>query len=173
MHYFPDIFKIVIKELCMAKESKICPLCSRVVNISNASFNKLEGRRLCSNCSMRLNAVYPTRFSFKGISIEEAKKAMREYAKPKEYEPKTTSYTQQAVVQEKNTTKIPKKACCPKCHSQNIVPVGHKHKNFATGRAVVGSTLLNPVVGIGVGLLGKTEHKMEFYCSDCGHQFKR
>ena len=142
--------------------SKTCPLCSRVVNISNASFNKLEGRRVCASCSKKLNAVYPNRFSFKGVTIDEAKKAIKTYIQPN-YTP-TPAQTE---------PKPPKKACCPKCHSQNIEPIGHKHKNFATGRAVAGSALINPVVGIGVGLLGKTEKKVEFYCNDCGKVFKR
>ena len=142
-----------------AKKSKTCPLCSRVVTMSNASFNKLEGRRVCSDCAKKLNAVYPNKFSFKGVTIEEAKKAIKTYIQP--------NYTPTPV-----EPKAPKKACCPKCGSQNITPMGHKRKNISVGKAVGGAALFGGV-GLAAGFLGKTDKKVEFYCSDCGHTFRR
>lgn len=141
-------------------KSKTCPLCSRVVNISNASFNKLEGRRVCSSCSTKLNAVYPNRFSFKGVTIEEAKKAIKTYTQP--------NYTPTPV----SEPKVPKKALCPKCHSQNIVPMGHKRKNISVGKAAGGAMLFGGI-GLAAGFIGKTDKKVEFYCQDCGNIFKR
>lgn len=139
--------------------SKTCPLCSRVVNLSNASFNKLEGRRVCASCSTKLNAAYPNRFSFKGVTIEEAKNAIKNHIQP--------NYTPTPI-----EPKAPKKACCPKCHSQNIVPMGHKRKNISVGKAAGGAVLFGGI-GLAAGFLGKTEKKVEFYCNDCGKVFKR
>lgn len=139
--------------------SKTCPLCSRVVGIMNASFIKLEGRRVCSHCSTKLNAAFPSKLSFKNVSIEEAKKALKTYVQP--------NYTPTPV-----EPKAPKSACCPKCHSQNIVPMGHKHKNISVGKAAGGAVLFGGV-GLAAGFLGKTEKKVEFYCNDCGKVFKR
>lgn len=141
--------------------SKTCPLCSRVVNLSNASFNKLEGRRVCASCSTKLNAAFPNRFSFKGVTIDEAKNAIKNHVQP--------SFTATPIQSE---PKPPKKACCPKCHSQNIVPMGHKHKNISVGKAAGGAVLFGGI-GLAAGFLGKTEKKVEFYCNDCGKVFKR
>ena len=139
--------------------SKTCPLCSRVVGMANASFIKLEGRRVCGECARKLNAVYPGKLSYKGVTIAEAKKAIKTYIQPNATPTPTES-------------SAPKSACCPKCHSSNIVPMGHKRKNISVGKAVGGAALFGGV-GLAAGFLGKTEKKVEFYCNDCGHVFKR
>lgn len=150
-------------------ERTTCPLCGRKLGLFNMSFNKIEGRRICGNCSLKLSKALPGRFSYKDLTTLEAIDHIRNY--DMNFSNRTVVRTQTATPQ--SEPKTPKKALCPKCHSKNITPIGQKRKNFAAGRAVVGSTLVNPVVGIGVGLLGKSSKKVQFYCQDCGHQFMR
>lgn len=68
---------------------------------------------------------------------------------------------------------IPKRACCPHCGSNQIVPMGHKHKNYSLGKVAGASLIFNPAIGLAAGFLGKTEKRVEFYCQNCGKVFKR
>lgn len=149
-------------------ERTTCPICSRKLTIFNSSLNKVEGRRICGSCSGKLSRALPGRLSYKDMTTLEAIDCIRNY--DMDFSKRNAVSSQPS---EPKPQKIPRRAQCPKCHGTNIVPIGQKHKNFATGRAVVGSTLINPVVGIGVGLLGKSSKKVQFYCQDCGKQFMR
>lgn len=64
------------------------------------------------------------------------------------------------------------KVKCPKCKSTNLQVITDGKKNFSGGKALAAGVLINPVVGIGFGLLGK-KGKPEFFCGDCGKRFKK
>lgn len=146
--------------------SNTCPLCGRVLKWSNMSLNKLEGQRVCGSCSEKLSKAFPGRFSFKGVTIDQAKRQIHTYSENmKNYTPEP---------EQPKAAKVPRKAQCPKCHSTDIEPIGQKRKSFSMGKAAVGGALtLNPGVGIVTGMFGGNSKKVQFYCRNCGKIFKR
>ncbi len=145
--------------------SDACPLCGRVLKWSNASLNKLEGKRICGSCSEKLSKAFPGRFSFKDISIAQAKEQIQAYSENMQ------NYT--PAPQEPKPVKVPKKAQCPKCHSTDIEPIGQKQKSFSVGKAAVGSVVFTPAIGLLTGMMGGKSKKVKFYCRNCGKIFSR
>lgn len=146
--------------------SNTCPLCGRVLKWSNISLNKLEGQRVCGSCSEKLSKAFPGRFSFKGVTIEHAKKQIQTYNE------NMANYT--PTPEQPKVQKVSKKAQCPKCHSTDIEPIGQKQKSFSVGKAAVGGALtMNPGVGLVTGMFGGNSRKVQFYCHNCGKIFKR
>lgn len=146
-------------------QQKTCPLCGCVLKWSNTSLNKLEGRRVCGDCSLKLHNAFPDRLSYKDVTIAQAQKQIQTYNENmKNYVP---------AVEEPKAKRIPRKAKCPKCHGTNIEPIGQKQKNFSVGKAVVGSAVVNPGIGLVTGMFGGSSRKIQFYCHDCGKIFKR
>ena len=146
-----------------------CPLCSKKLNFLNKSF-KVGGQWICNECAPEATAILGQgRWSYKNVSIEKLKKDIKNLRKQREKaalsEPKTYGSAPDFEI-------TPKKACCPKCHSQAIMPMGHKHKNVSLGKAAAGVMIFGGI-GVAAGMLGKTEKKVEFYCTNCGNVFKR
>lgn len=145
--------------------SNTCPLCGRVLKWSNVSLNKLEGQRVCGSCSEKLSKAFPGRFSFKDISVAQAKKQIQTYSENMQ------NYT--PTPDQPKPEKVSKKAQCPKCHSTDIEPIGQKRKSFSMGKAAVGGVLFTPAAGIVTGMMGGNSKKIQFYCRNCGKVFKR
>lgn len=72
--------------------------------------------------------------------------------------PRTTS---------KPISKVDNVVSCPKCKGTQI---SANKKGFGLGKAVAGTVLLNPLIGIGAGMVGK--NKIYLSCMHCGHQWK-
>lgn len=145
--------------------SNTCPLCGRVLKWSNVSLNKLEGKRVCGSCSEKLSKAFPGRFSYKDVSIAQAKKQINAYAENMQ------NYT--PTPEQPKPAKIPKKAQCPKCHSTDIEPIGQKQKSFSVGKAAVGGVVFTPAIGLVTGMMGGKSKKVQFYCRNCGKIFNR
>lgn len=64
-----------------------------------------------------------------------------------------------------------KQVKCPKCRSVNIQVMGSTKKGFSVSKAAVGALFINPLVGLGAGLIGN-KGKYDVFCGDCGHRFK-
>ena len=56
---------------------------------------------------------------------------------------------------------------CPKCGSTQL---SANKKGFSLGKAVAGGIILNPVLGVATGMIGKD--KIIVTCINCGSQFK-
>ena len=142
--------------------AKQCPLCGATMGLFNSSLVKLEGKRLCSKCATDLAKVYPGRFSYKDVTLQQASDRIARIDKCERH-----------IVPSSIEPEVPKRAQCPHCHSTNIVPMGQKQKNYSLGKAAAGAVLFTPAVGALVGFTGSSSRKHEFYCQDCGEIFKR
>jgi len=63
------------------------------------------------------------------------------------------------------------KTLCPSCHASGWKPVGDSRQTFSKGKAVAGTILAGPLVGVAGGLIGnKTKI---WHCNKCGYQESR
>ncbi|MDO4979148.1 MAG: hypothetical protein Q4E47_03290 [Candidatus Saccharibacteria bacterium] len=145
-------------------QDNLCPFCDDELSSKNSSFLRIEGRKICRECSQKLSKTMPGRYPYRGATLEEAYRRIEHYVAPQEQYHATGSAS---------TTTISKKNTCPKCHSVNISPIGQKSKSFSVGKAAVGAMVFSPLVGVATGMMGGCSKKVQFYCHDCGKIFNR